>query len=93
MYDLTNCRIVFTGQLLSFKRRQAINLSKVLGALPQTSLSKNVDFVIVVSKGFENELTTNKLKYAQSYKIPIIAEREFLEWATAKIITLKNNLE
>lgn len=92
LYDLTYKQIVFTGQLSTLTRQQAFWLAKALGALPQWTSSENLDYVIagVIKKGFETELTTQKLIFAQKYNISIISERDFLNWAAWKIESLKN---
>ena len=95
IYDLTNCNILFTGKLLSFKRDKAIELAQIFGAHPQRSFSKNINFVIagVVYKTIGSELTTKKLKLAAKHKVLVITEKDFLNWITYKVRILQNTLK
>ncbi|WP_288528774.1 BRCT domain-containing protein [uncultured Secundilactobacillus sp.] len=76
--DLKQCEVVFTGQLESMTRQQAMDLSQLCGAKPKSQVTKQTHFVIVgkVEKTFNEPLTTRKL----NANVPVVTESEFLAW-------------
>lgn len=95
MYDLHHKRILFTGELNSLTRKQAHQLADSLGAIPVNNVSKQVDYLIAgqIRKSFFQELTTKKLQYAQSHKIPILNEQNFLTWCANRMAFLNSNFK
>lgn len=85
MIDLRGKRILFTGRLRSFRRSQAQQLATILGAKPVNGIGKNVDILVVgiISKPYDQLLTTQKLTYARTYGIPKIDELAFISWCCA----------
>ena len=65
--------LIFTGMLTRMSRDEAKNLALSKGAKIATSISKNVNFVIV------GENAGSKLKKAQELNIPILTEEEFIK--------------
>lgn len=65
--------LIFTGTLMQMSRDEAKKLAISKGALIASSVSKNVDFVIV------GEKAGSKLKKAHDLNIPILSEEEFLK--------------
>ncbi len=82
MIDLRGKRILFTGRLRSFRRLQAQQLATILGAKPVNGIDKKVDILVVgiISKPYDQLLTTQKLTYASTYGIPKIDELAFISW-------------
>jgi DNA polymerase III subunit epsilon len=67
-------KVVFTGDLRNFTRREAAHLIKDLGADVNTSISKNTDFVIV-----GNNPGPSKMEKIAVLGVPIISEDDFLK--------------
>jgi DNA polymerase-3 subunit epsilon len=67
-------KIVFTGDLLAFRRKEAAHKIKLLGADVNTSISKKTDFVII-----GNNPGPSKMIKIEKLGIPIISEDEFLK--------------
>lgn len=65
--------LIFTGALTRMSRDEAKKAALSKGARIATTISKNVDFVIV------GEKAGSKLKKAQELNIPIITEEEFIK--------------
>lgn len=65
--------LIFTGALTQMSRDEAKKIAISKGARIASSISKNVDFVIVGAKA------GSKLKKAQDLNIPILTEEEFLK--------------
>jgi len=70
---LTGKVIVFTGELKSYSRLQAQGLVRKLGGNPDSSVSKNTDFIVV------GENPGSKYDKAKKIGIKIIDEKEFKE--------------
>ncbi|GAK48755.1 hypothetical protein LOSG293_590040 [Secundilactobacillus oryzae JCM 18671] len=87
-------RILFTGRLRSFRRFQAQQLAIILGAKPVNGIDKNVDILVVgiISKPYDQLLTTQKLTYARTYGIPKIDELAFISWCQWRLDQLKTTL-
>ena len=94
MYDLRQKRILFTGELNSLTRKQAQQLARSLGAIPVNNPAKTVDYLVVgnISKSFDHELTTKKLKYAQVHLIPLLNEHAFLTWCASRMTFLRDRI-
>lgn len=95
MYDLHGKRILFTGELNSLTRKQAHQLADSLEAIPVNNVSKQVDYLIAgqIRKSFAYELTTKKLQYAQTHKLPILNEQDFLTWCINRMTFLNSNIK
>ncbi|TEA86969.1 BRCT domain-containing protein [Lacticaseibacillus paracasei] len=94
MIDLRGKRILFTGRLRSFRRFQAQQLATILGAKTVNGIDKNVDILVVgiISKPYDQLLTTQKLTYARTYGIPKIDELAFISWCQWRLDQLKATL-
>jgi NAD-dependent DNA ligase len=69
-HQLTNIRYVVTG----FRNKQFIQILTNIGAIQSTSVSKNIDMVIVKSV----DDMTGKMEEAIALKIPIITYDDFI---------------
>lgn len=67
-------KVVFTGDLLAFQRKEAAHKIKLLGADVNTSISKRTDFVII-----GNNPGPAKMVKIEKLGIPVISEEEFLK--------------
>ena len=84
--DMFGMKIVFTGELESMNRTEAIQRAVNNGAAVASSVSKKTNYLIVGTSDFldfENGIKTNKLKSAEAVKesgglIEIIDEEDFL---------------
>lgn len=84
--DMFGMKIVFTGELESMNRTEAIQRAVNNGAVVASSVSKKTNYLIVGISDFldfENGIKTNKLKNAEAVKesgglIEIIDEEDFL---------------
>jgi DNA polymerase-3 subunit epsilon len=84
--DMFGMKIVFTGELESMNRTEAIQRAVNNGAVVASSVSKKTNYLIVGTSDFldfENGIKTNKLKSAEAVKqsgglIEIIDEEDFL---------------
>lgn len=65
-------KVVFTGDLRNFTRKEAAHLLKKLGADINTSISKKTELVIL-----GNNPGPSKMKKIEALEIPIISEDEF----------------
>lgn len=68
---LSGKRIVFTGELKSFSRQEAEELSRKYGAEPSSAVSKNTDFVVA------GETPGSKYEKAKDLGVKIINEDQF----------------
>lgn len=73
---------------------QAQQLATILGAKPVNGIDKNVDILVVgiISKPYDQLLTTQKLTYARTYGIPKIDELAFISWCQWRLDQLKATL-
>jgi len=67
-------KIVFTGELEKATRNEAENIVKDLGAIPSSSVSRNVAFVVV------GRNPGSKLAKAQELGVKIVDEQTFWIW-------------
>lgn len=67
-------KVVFTGDLISFSRKEAAHKIKLLGADVNTSVSKKTDFVIIGRKP-----GPSKMEKIQNFGIPTFSEDDFLK--------------
>lgn len=65
-----------------------------LGAKPVNGIAKNVDILVVgiISKPYDQLLTTQKLTYARTYGIPKIDELAFISWCQWRLDQLRTTL-
>ena len=66
-------KVVFTGDLIKFRRKEAAHKIKLLGADVNTSISKRTDLVII-----GNNPGPAKMVKIEKLNIPVISEAEFL---------------
>ena len=67
-------KVVFTGDLVTYSRKEAAHCIKLLGADVNTSISKNTDFVII-----GRNPGPSKIEKISQLGIPIISENDFLK--------------
>jgi BRCA1 C Terminus (BRCT) domain len=75
--------IAFTGRLASMKRPEAFALVTRHGGTPSERITKNTYALIVGELGWplqEDGRPSKSLIQAKSYSVPIVSERQFLEW-------------
>ena len=65
-------KVVFTGELKNFKRKEAQEIIKLLGGNPTNSVSKTTSFVVV------GENPGSKFEKAQKLGVKILNEEEFI---------------
>lgn len=76
--------VVFSGRLASMKRADANALVKQLGGTPRQEVSRNSTVVVVGELGWPllgNGRPHNGLTRAKTLGVPLVSERQFLEWA------------
>ena len=79
--------IVFTGALSAMSRKEAFQLSLNLGAIPEDSITKKTNYLVIGSEDFAKSVTdgkTSKMKKAENYQqkgaeIYIISENAFFD--------------
>lgn len=91
MYDenhiLCNKSIVFTGDLKSITREQAMQSVKNIGGIPRTSVSRNTDYLVVGVQdprivGFDGMSSKERKAYQlieDGHDIKVLHEEDFLE--------------
>ena len=67
-------KVVFTGELNSFQRKDAAHRLKLLGADVNTSISKKTNFIIVGSNP-----GPSKMEKIEKLGIPVLSEDEFIK--------------
>ncbi|HUI20404.1 MAG TPA: tetratricopeptide repeat protein [Methylocella sp.] len=75
--------IAFTGRLASMKRAEAFALIAKRGGKPRERVTKDTRVLIVGELGWplqDDGRPSQSLTQAKSYGVPIISERQFLEW-------------
>lgn len=79
--------VVFTGALSSMERRQAFQLVLNLGGIPQDSITKKTNYLVIGKSDFAKSVKdgkTSKMKKAESYQkkgaeISIVSENAFFD--------------
>jgi len=71
---LSNKKFVFTGSLKKFSRNEASDIIKNKGGIVTSSITKNIDYLIV------GEKPGSKLDKAKKYNIEVLNEEEFMEF-------------
>lgn len=66
--------VVFTGDLITYSRKEAAHKIKLLGADVNTSISKRTDFIII-----GRNPGPSKMEKIEKLSIPIISEDDFLK--------------
>src|SRR5215510_5198051 len=75
--------IAFTGRLASMKRTEAFATVRKHGGTPRRGVTKSTGHLVVGQLGWPLLLDgrpSNSIARAQSYGVPIVSERRFLEW-------------
>src|SRR5262245_1249491 len=75
--------IAFTGRLASMKRADAFAAVRSHGGTPRRGVTKGTSQLVVGLFGWpplDDGRPSNSLARAQSYGVPIVSERRFLEW-------------
>jgi tetratricopeptide (TPR) repeat protein len=75
--------IAFTGRLASMKRADAFAAVRSHGGTPRRGVTKATSQLVVGQLGWPllgDGRPSNSLTRAQSYGVPIVSERRFLEW-------------
>src|SRR5262245_55859376 len=75
--------IAFTGRLASMKRADAFAAVRSHGGTPRRGVTKATSQLVVGQLGWPllvDGRPSNSLARAQSYGVPIVSERRFLEW-------------
>jgi|SRR5215467_9195805 len=75
--------IAFTGRLASMKRAEAFAVVRQHGGTPRRGVTKSTRQLVVGQLGWPllaDGRPSNSLQRAQSYGVPIVSERRFLEW-------------
>jgi TolA-binding protein len=75
--------VAFTGQLACMSRAEAFEVVRQHGGTPSQAVTKRTNLLIVGELGWpllDDGRPSNKLARANSYSIPVVSERRFLEW-------------
>src|SRR5271166_4436471 len=75
--------VAFTGRLASMRRREAFAVIDRHGGMPRRGVTKRANLLVVGQLGWPllaDGQPSKSLGQAQSYGIPIISEKRFLEW-------------
>src|SRR3984893_8980316 len=75
--------VAFTGRLACMARAEAFEVVAQRGGIPSQSVTKRTKVLIVGELGWpllDDGRPSNKLNRANSYGVPIVSERRFLEW-------------
>ena len=75
--------VAFTGRLAAMKREEAFALVRQHGGTPRRGLTKKTNLLIVGELGWPllpDGQPSKSLALARSYEVPIVSERQFLEW-------------
>jgi tetratricopeptide (TPR) repeat protein len=75
--------IAFTGRLASMKRTEAFATVRKHGGTPRRGVTKSTGHLVVGQLGWpllQDGRPSNSISRAQSYGVPIVSERRFLEW-------------
>lgn len=94
MIDLKRTHISFTGRLQTMTRKDAMALARACGAFPHIRPVETTQVIVagVVKKPLGEKMDTQKLEYAKQFTLPVITEREFLEWCSAQITRWLTNI-
>jgi tetratricopeptide (TPR) repeat protein len=75
--------VAFTGRLACMTRAEAFGVVRQHGGTPSPGVTKQTNVVVVGELGWpllDDGRPSNKLTKAASYGIPLVSERQFLEW-------------
>src|SRR5215471_9127925 len=75
--------VAFTGRLACMTRAEAFEVVRQRGGTPSEAVTKRTNLLIVGELGWpllDDGRPSNKLSRANSYGIPVVSERRFLEW-------------
>src|SRR6476620_3563482 len=75
--------VAFTGRLACMSRAEAFEVVRQQGGTPSQAVTKRTNLLIVGELGWpllDDGRPSNKLARANSYGIPVVSERRFLEW-------------
>jgi len=75
--------VAFTGRLASMKREEAFALVRRHGGSPRRGVTRKTDALVVGELGWPllpDGMPSKSLALAKSYGVPIVSERQFLEW-------------
>jgi tetratricopeptide (TPR) repeat protein len=75
--------VAFTGRLASMKRTEAFARVREHGGTPREGVTKQTGVLVVGELGWpllDDGQPSNSLAQAKSYRVPVISERQFLEW-------------
>jgi hypothetical protein len=76
--------VAFTGRLASMKREEAFALVRKHGGTPRRGVTKTTSLLVIGELGWPllaDGRPSKSLALAQSYRIPTVSERQFLEWS------------
>ena len=75
--------VAFTGRLACMSRAEAFEVVLQHGGTPSQAVTKRTNLLIVGELGWpllDDGRPSNELARANSYSIPVVSERRFLEW-------------
>jgi tetratricopeptide (TPR) repeat protein len=75
--------VAFTGRLASMKRAEAFARVRERGGTPREGVTKQTGALVVGELGWpllDDGRPSNSLAQAKSYRVPVVSERQFLEW-------------
>ena len=75
--------VAFTGRLACMSRAEAFEVVRQRGGTPNAAVTKRTKVLIVGELGWpllDDGRPFNKLSRANAYSIPVMSERQFLEW-------------
>jgi tetratricopeptide (TPR) repeat protein len=75
--------VAFTGRLACMSRAEAFEVVRQHGGTPSQAVTRQTNVLIVGELGWpllDDGRPSNKLSRANSYGIPVVSERRFLEW-------------
>lgn len=92
--QLSGRKIAVTGKLNTMTLTQCLTLLKIVHAQPQTHVNHQTDLLIMgtIHKNLFEAPETTRLQLAQTYHIPIISEKQFLDAAISELHLLQRNL-
>jgi BRCT domain type II-containing protein len=75
--------VAFTGRLACMSRAEAFEVVRQHSGTPSQAVTKRTNLLIVGELGWpllDDGRPSNKLAQANSYSVPVVSERRFLEW-------------